>query len=111
MTFVFSTTTSLKIAIKIFTLIKCNPKRKMKIRVKPFFYLSIDCHDRKFTNELLDKRDAFFHVNHMSYLDRNISCKIFYTSICSEILHIARETTYLVNTVNRANLLSIWMKK
>ena len=82
-------------------------KKENEDPCKAFFYLSIEVHDKKFTTELLDKRDAFFHINDMPYLDRNISSKMCYTSICFEILHIARTTTYLINTVNHANLLRI----
>ena len=35
-------------------------KKENEDPCKAFFYLSIEVHDKKFTTELLDKRDAFF---------------------------------------------------
>ena len=47
----------------------------------------------------------------MSYLDSNVSCKILYTSVGSEILRIARTATDLINMVIRVDLLLTRMKK
>ena len=47
----------------------------------------------------------------MPYLDSNIPFKIFYASVGSEILCIARTTTDLINTVTRVNPFLIQMKK
>ena len=44
-------------------------------------------------------------------LDNNIPSKTFHGSIGSEILHIARKTSGLINMVARVNLLLIQMKK
>ena len=47
-----------------------------------FLNLPIEAHSRKFSIELLDKRDVFpIYINHISYLDSNISSKLFYASI------------------------------
>ena len=47
----------------------------------------------------------------MPYLNNDISSKIFYASASSDILHIARATTDLINMVTRVNLLLIRIKK
>ena len=47
----------------------------------------------------------------MPYLDSDIPSKIFYASFDSEILHVAKATSNLINMVTRANLLVIRMKK
>ena len=47
----------------------------------------------------------------MLYLDSNIPSKIFYDSISSKILRIARKTADLINLVTHVNVLSIGMKK
>ena len=52
-----------------------------------------------------------FPFNCMPYLDSNIPFNIFYASVGSEILCIARTTTDLINTVTRVNPFLIQMKK
>ena len=47
----------------------------------------------------------------MPYLDSNITSKTFSTSIGSEILHIARTATDLIDMVKRVNLLLMQKKK
>ena len=47
----------------------------------------------------------------MLYLDSNIPSKIFYDSISSKILRIARKTADLINLVTHVNVLLIGMKK
>ena len=47
----------------------------------------------------------------MLYLDSNIPSKIFYDSISSKILGIARKTADLINLVTHVNVLLISMKK
>ena len=43
-----------------------------------FLDLPIEIHGRKFTNKLFEKTDAFpVFINHMPYLDSNISTKNF----------------------------------
>ena len=75
----------------IFILIKLDFKKKNENLCKvSFLYLSVEVHNRKFTFELFDERDAFpFYVNGMHYLDSNIPSKTFYASVKSEILRIA----------------------
>ena len=53
-----------------------------------------------------------FHFNRMLYLDSNIPSQIFYASIESENLRIARTATTkeLINVVTRVNSLLIRMK-
>ena len=76
-----------------------------------FLDLSIEFHDRKVTTELLNKRDAFsFYINCKPYFDSNILSKIFYASIGSEILHIAKTATDLINMIKRVNFSSIRLK-
>ena len=60
----------------------------------------------------MDKIDALlFYINGVPYLDSNISSNVYDASIGSEILHIARKATDLVNLVTRVNLLLIQRKK
>ena len=47
----------------------------------------------------------------MLYLDSNIPSQIFYDSISSKILRIARKTADLINLVTHVNVLLIGMKK
>ena len=47
----------------------------------------------------------------MPYLNTNMTPKIMYASVSSEILLIARTTAYLVNMVTRVNIFLIQMKK
>ena len=47
----------------------------------------------------------------MLYFDSKKPYKIFYASIASEILFIARTTTDLINMLKRVNLLLIQKKK
>ena len=77
-----------------------------------FLDLSIELHDKKFTADLFDKRDAFpIYINRIPWLDNNIPSQMFYASIDFEILHITRTTTYLINTVKRVGISLIQMKK
>ena len=52
-----------------------------------------------------------FYINRMPYLDNNIKLKLLYASICSEILHITKTTTDLINMVRQGHRLLIRMKK
>ena len=76
-----------------------------------FLDLSVEVRDSKFSTELFDKRDNLsLYINHMPYLDSNVPPKIYYASIGSEIVCIARTTTDLINMVKRVNLLLLRMK-
>ena len=77
-----------------------------------FLDFSIKDHDRKFTIELFDKREALsFYISHPPYL-HNIPWQIFYAPASSEIYRIiSRTTTDLINMVIHVNLLLIHMKK
>ena len=56
-----------------------------------FLDLEIEVIDRRFVFKLYDKRDSFnFFIVRMPYLDSNIPPFIFYGSIFSEFLRIAR---------------------
>ena len=46
----------------------------------------------------------------MLYLDGNVPSKIFYASVGSKILPIARTTADLINIVKRVNLLLMQIK-
>ena len=52
-----------------------------------------------------------FYINRMPYLDNNITLKLLYASICSEILHITQATTDQINMVRQGHRLLIRMKK
>ena len=67
-------------------------------------------HDIKLTTKSFDKRDYFlFYINAMHYLDGNMPSKIFFASVNSDILRIAKTKTDLINKVTR--ILLIRMKK
>ena len=71
---------------------------------------SIEVKVRKFTTELFGKRYVFpFYINHLPYDDSNIASKIYYASVSSEILRIAR--TVLINIAKQASLLLILTRK
>ena len=75
-----------------------------------FLYRAIEVYDRKLTTQIL--LDTFpFYINHVPYLHSKISYKMFRASVGSEIVRIARTTTYLINMVTRVNLLLIQLKK
>ena len=75
-----------------------------------FLYLAIEVYDRKLTTKIL--LDTFpFYINCIPYLHSKISYKMFRASVGSEIVRIARATTYLINIVTRVNLLLIQLKK
>ena len=59
-----------------------------------FLDLDISIIDRKFDLKLFDKRDAFpFEIVRMPYLSNNMPSNIFYSTLSSELLRIARCTT------------------
>ena len=60
MTYVFSKITNLKIVANYIYPDIMELKKENEDPCKAFFYLSIEVPDKKFTTELLDKRDAFF---------------------------------------------------
>ena len=66
----------------------------------------------RFTTKLFEKRDTFLvFINHMSYLDSNISSKKLYALVGSAILRITRITTDLTNVVTHVKPFLTWMKK
>ena len=94
--------------ITIFILMRWNYRAKLKILVKVHFWNF----RQNYSNDLIDKGDVFpFYISRMQFLDSNILSKIFYVSIDSVILRIARTTAHLANMVKRVNLLLIRMKK
>lgn len=83
----------------------------MKLRFWTFRWKSMIELQNLQTN-FFDKIDAFpFYINSMPYLDSNMLSKIFYASVGSEILRIARTTTDLIRMVICPNLLLIRMKE
>ena len=76
-----------------------------------FLDLSIDIVDGNFITSLFDKRDAFpFSIVRMPYLSSNMPSKIFYASVCSEILRLARTNTNSNSFVNAVTVLLNRMK-
>ena len=67
--------------------------------------------EKIFAYELFDKRDKFpFFIACMPYLLSDIPSSIFYGSIFSEFLQIARSTIRLTNFVPKASQLYTRMK-
>ena len=64
----------------------------------------------KFSISLI-KVKSFPYINVMPYLGTNMLSKVFYGSIGSEILRIAKTKTHLFNMVARVNLLLTRTKK
>jgi len=76
-----------------------------------FLDLEIFVNRNKFETKLYDKRDAFpFQIVRMPYSDSNIPTKIFYASISSEILRLAKTTSTLAAFINSSNTLLKRMK-
>ena len=69
-----------------------------------FLDLHIEIINDKFVYKLFDKRDKFpFHIVRMPDLSSNIPSSIFYGSIMSEFLRIARCTLLIEDFVPRAS--------
>ena len=65
-----------------------------------FLELKINISDRCFHTKLYDKRNAFgFHICRLPFKDSNIPRRMFYASICAEVLRICRATSNLDDTV------------
>ena len=76
-----------------------------------FLDLDIEIHDHLFVFKLFDKRDEFpFNIVRMPNLLSNIPSKIFYNTIKSEMLRIARCTFKLTDFIPRARNLYNRMK-
>ena len=76
-----------------------------------FLDLDIRIEDNIFVYKLFDKRDAFpFFIVRMPYLSSNIPSIIFYSSIFSEFLRIARCTLKLHDFIPRAHELYARMR-
>ena len=77
-----------------------------------FLDLDINIVDHKFDLKLFDKRDAFpFQIVRMPYLSNNMPSNIFYSTLSSELLRIARCTTDKDNFLVTAKTLISRMKK
>ena len=71
-----------------------------------FLDLDIKISGEEFIYKLFDKRDEFpFSVVHMPYKDSNIPSYIFYGTIMSEIVRIARSKLLLDNFIPRLGAL------
>jgi len=76
-----------------------------------FLDLDITIVSGKFKYKLFDKRESFpFHIVRMPHLDSNIPSFIFYSSIFSEFLRIARCCLYLDDFICNAHALFTRMK-
>ena len=65
-----------------------------------FLELNIRIYDNKFETKLYDKRDAFgFHICRLPFRESNIPKRMFYTTICAEILRICRATSSINDAV------------
>ena len=77
-----------------------------------FLDLSIKIADGKFHTCLYDKRDAFpFSIVRMPYLSSNMPSKIFYASVGSEILRLARTNTSKTDFIKSVKVLLSRMEK
>ena len=64
-----------------------------------FLELSITISENLFHTKLYDKRDAFgFHISRLPFKESNMPKRMFYSSICAEVLRICRATSNLHNT-------------
>ena len=71
-----------------------------------FLDLDIKISDDEFMYKMFDKRDEFsFSVVRMPYIDCNIPSYIFYGTIMSEIIRIARSTLLLDDLIPRLGAL------
>ena len=69
-------------------------KENEGIHSASFLDLDINIVNNKFDLKLFDKRDAFpFEIVRMPYLSNNMPSNIFYSTLSSELLRIARCTT------------------
>ena len=69
-------------------------------------YLDIKISGEEFIYKMFDKRDEFsFSVVRMPYIDSNIPSYIFYGTILSEIVRIARSTLLLDDLIPRLGAL------
>ena len=76
-----------------------------------FLDLDIKVEGEIFVYKLFDKRDKFpFFIVRMPQFESNIPSKIFYDSIFSELLRIARCTLKLEHFLPRTSELYLWQK-
>ena len=63
-----------------------------------FLELNIKISDKMFQTKLYDKRDAFgFYICRLPFKCSNLPNKMFYSSICAEVLRICRATENLID--------------
>ena len=75
-----------------------------------FLDLHIKIEDGIFTTALFDKRDNFgFDITRLPYRNSNIPCRIFYSSITAECLHICRATSSEIHAIRSIRLLLLRM--
>ena len=103
---------NLKIITAIFALTSRNSRRKMMILVKPDFlnFFNRSPWQEIYHWDVWQRRCLSFLYQSHALFDNNIPSKIFYALIDSEIPHIARKTTDMVNMVTRVDLLTIRIK-
>ena len=77
-----------------------------------FLELKINISDNMFQTRLYDKRDAFgFYICRLPFRSSNLPRKMFYSSICAEVLRICRATSNLTDTIHSVRSLIIRMYK
>ena len=65
-----------------------------------FLELNIKISDHQFETKLYDKRDAFgFHICRLPFRESNIPKRMFYSTICAEVLRICRATSSMDDAV------------
>ena len=85
-------------------------KENIEYHNASFLDLDINIIDKRFQLKLYDKRDAFpFSIVRMPFLSNNMPTRIFYSTIGSEILRIAKCTTEYTHFVNTCSKLMIRM--
>ena len=80
-------------AINVNDLFEKNLKEDMSSTKASFFDIDLDIKDNKISTKLYDKQDSFQCLFCMPICNSIIPSKIFYSSIGSEILRLARSTS------------------
>ena len=81
-------------------------------RTASHLHLDLEIKDRFFNSKLYDKREAFlFSAVRMSHRQSNIPSKIFYFTICAEVLRICRATSKFSDFVDSVTKLLTRMMK
>ena len=71
-----------------------------------FLDLRISISNRRFNTKLYDKRDDFgFQISRLPFKDSNIPNRMFYSTVCAEVLRICRATSSLNDAISSVKIL------